>query len=304
VTLTATVTGLAAGGTPTGAIQFLTNNSPLSTPVALVAQNSTTATATYQWTPRCSVSSQQSISAVYPGDANYQGSIGPALTASGAATASNGSAITAPLLVQSCPDFSLTAGGSSTSTGTIIPGGSDTTVNVIPGGTIPPVTLTVTPVNGLSGAVGFYVSGVVSITGYTPTVTFSPASLTFASNSSAAQTTTITLTGITAALHMPGAPGAPEHRNWPWYAAGSGATLAGALLVFLPRRRRLSVLLLAAVTILAAQGATGCSSGSAPAASTGGGGVPTNPYAGTYGVTITAQYGQTTHTTLIIYNIN
>jgi hypothetical protein len=58
-------------------------------------------------------------------------------------------------------------------------------------------------------------------------------------------------------------------------------TLACLLLLVLPRRRRLGGLLLVALSVALAVGATGCG-GSAPPA--------TNPYAGTYYVTVTGTY--------------
>ena len=110
ITLTATVTGGTV--TPTGTVQFLDNNVALGSPVSLTTANNVT-TAAYQYTASCSTLGQQSMSAVYSGDSNYQGSIGPPLTANGSSTTSNGSYLTNPLIVtvsgSTCPNFSLTS---------------------------------------------------------------------------------------------------------------------------------------------------------------------------------------------------
>jgi hypothetical protein len=77
------------------------------------------------------------------------------------------------------------------------------------------------------------------------------------------------------------------------------------LIILLPSRRRPTILLAAALAILTTAGATGCNSSTSTTTSTGS--VATNPYAGTYDVTITATYYNgktTTHTTVIGYNID
>jgi hypothetical protein len=227
------------------------------------------------------------MTAVYSGDSNYQGSIGPPLTANGSSTTSNGSYLTNPLIVTvsggTCPNFSLT------SSTTIFP--------VAAGGTIPSVTINVVPANGFTGTVVFSAT-TVSSSGYIPTLTFSPASV--AISSTASVSTTLTLSGITASLHRPSAPGkldagtmlaqkAPRHApvsNRPWTAAGSGVTLACLLLLVLPRRRRLGGLLLVALSVALIAGASGCGGSSqAPPPSTTTT-TTSNPYAGTYTLTV------------------
>jgi hypothetical protein len=293
VTLTATVT---AGSTaPTGFVQFLVNNVPAAgtSKIALTTANNVT-TAIYQYTASCSTLGQQSMTAVYSGDSNYQGSIGPVLTANGSSTTSNGSYLTNPLIVTvsggTCPNFSLTT--------------SNTIVSVAAGGTIPAVTFTATSVNGLSGTVTFSATA-SSTSGYIPTLSFSPVSV--AISSTAPVTTTLTLSGITASLHLPSAPGrfnsgtelAQQNpgrypfSNRPWTAAGSGLTLAGLLLLVLPRRRRLGGLLLVVLSVALVAGVTGCggsSQSSPPSTIT----FNTNPYAGTYTVTVVGAYSGST----------
>ena len=231
------------------------------------------------------------MTAVYSGDSTYQGSIGPPLTANGSSTTSNGSYLTNPLIVtvsgSTCPNFSLTS--------------STTIFAVAAGGTIPSDTINVVPANGFTGTVVFSATA-VSSSGYIPTLTFSPASV--AISSTASVSTTLTLSGITASLHLPGVPGkldsgtmlaqqAPGRKpvsNRPWTAAGSGVTLACLLLLVLPRRRRLGGLLLVALSVALIAGASGCGGSSqAPPPSTTTT-TNTNPYAGTYTVTVVGTY--------------
>ena len=307
VTLTATVSGSAA--TPTGFVQFLVNNVPAAgtSKIALTPGAGSAATAAYQYTASCSTIGQQSMTAVYSGDSNYQGSIGPALTANGSSATSNGSYLTNPLIVTvsggSCPNFSLST--------------SNTVVSVASGGTIPAVTFTATSANGLTGTVTFSATA-SSTSGYIPTLSFSPVSATI--SSTAPVTTTLTLSGITASMHLPSVPGSSSSgtelaqqnpgrnpvSNHPWTTAGSGLTLAGLLLLVLPRRRRLGGLLLVALSVALAAGVTGCgSSQSSPPSTTT---INTNPYAGTYTVTVVGTYsGSTTippQTVTMTYEIN
>jgi subtilase family serine protease len=302
VTLVATVVG--GGTTPTGTVQFLANNTALASAVSVTALNATTATATYSWVTTCNNLGQNVVSASYSGDTNYQGSIGPVLTAAGASQTSAGSFIVSPLEVQvastSCPDFSVTPGS--------------TSVTVAAGGTIPAVTITAAALNGFIGTVVF--SGTAtSSTGYPLTITFSPASITLPTTTS----TSLQISGITADLRLPNAPGqtdpgtmlAQQHQGsrLPWYATGSGVTIASLLLLILPRKRRFGGLLLAALSIALIGGATGCGSSQAGPPTTI---VSTNPYVGTYFVTVIGTYtntntttGQvTTHSQLVTYTIN
>jgi subtilase family serine protease len=280
VTLTATVTGAAA--TPTGTVQFLANNIAAAgaSKIALTPGVTGSATAAYAYVASCSTLGQQSMSAVYSGDANYQGSIGPALTI-------NGSSTTTPLIVtvnsSTCPSFSLTSAGS---------------VSVAAGGTIPGEAITVVPANGLTtGTVAFTAVTTSSSSGYIPTFSFSPASVTISSSASVA--TTLTLSGITASLRLPSAPGKlgsevmlaqqSPGRTRPWTSAGSGVAFACLLLLILPRRRRLGgLLLLIALSVALVGGATGCGGSSQTVITT----TPptTNPYAGVYIVTVTGTY--------------
>lgn len=304
VTLTATVTGLA--GTPTGNVTFTANNVPLGSAVAVTATNGTTATAAYAWTTACSNLGQQVMNAYYSGDVNYQGSVGPVLTAGGSSTTSNGSFIVTPVEVQvtssTCPDFSLVPSG----TGVTV-SGSAATVTVAAGGSIPAITVAATPANNFTGTVTFSAVVTTSTSGYVPTITFSPASVSVTSSS--AVSTSVTMTGIVADLRIPTAPGKPDSSRAPWYAAGSGITVASLLMLVLPRRRRLGGVLLVALAIALIGGATGCGGSSQVVVSGGSGSGSTNVYAGTYVVNVVGKYtgssGQVTqHVSTITYLIN
>jgi subtilase family serine protease len=275
VTLTATVTSATTGvtTTPTGTVQFLVNN-------AIVGSGSLSSSgvATYSWTTSCSTLGQQVIAASYSGDGTYAGSKGAGIIAGLTAT------VVTPVTVQvssgSCPTFTLSTPTS--------------TVSVASGGT-PVATVTVASVDGLAGTVSFAATAVEN-TSYTPTISFSPSSVTVsASGSGATQTTTLTLNGVTSRLHLPGMPGRVDsgtmlarqsaHRM-PWYGAGSGVAAASLLLLVLPRRRRLGSLLLLALSIAIVGGAGGCGSGANSAITATQG----DQYAGTYVVTVVGTY--------------
>ena len=290
VTLTTTVAGSA--GTPTGTVTFLANNVALASPVALPANG----IATYSWVTSCSALGQQVLSASYSGDSTYQGSIGPTLTA-------NGSSTTHPIEVQvsstTCPDFGLTPSAAG-----VTASGSNLTVNVAAGGTIPAVTITATPTNNFTATVTFSAIS-TSTSGYAPTFTFSSPTVTISSSSPA--TTSLTLSGITTDLRMPDAPGPRRSDRTPWYAAGSGVTIASLLMLVLPRRRRLAGLLMAVIAVALAGVLSGCGSSQAVVSSS-----PTsntNPYVGTYTVTVIGTYTSannqmTEHVATVTYNIN
>lgn len=175
-----------------------------------------------------------------------------------------------------------------------------TTTNASPtitSGQTPAVTITASSMNGFAGTVTF-TAQVQSTTNINPGVTFAPTTVTLTAGGT--QTTTVTLTGVTANLHLPAMPGravsgtelaqgAPGKA--PWYAVGSGATVAGLLLLTLPRRRRLGGLLLAVLAIALVGGVTGCNA-SNPAINAGS---TTTSSSGTYYVTVTGTYSSPTN---------
>jgi subtilase family serine protease len=285
VILTATVTG--SGSTPpTGTMQFLINNTAVGSPVTL---NNTVAT--YSFVTSCSTLGQQIVAASYSGDANYAGAKG-----SGIIAGENATAVT-PIEFQvttgTCPDFSITPASSA--------------VTVASGGGTPSATVTIAPINGFTGTVTF-TGTATSTSGYYPTLVFSPSTVTTSGS------TTVTLSGITAQLHRPLLPGHDDggtflatHRTpqTPWYAAGSGVTIASLLLFTVPRRRRrLGGLMALALSIAMLGGLSGCSSSNsaitAPVQS---------PDVGTYVVTVTGTYTSssnvvTSHSTSITFTVN
>jgi subtilase family serine protease len=297
VTLTAPVTGFIVtstsatagtittvpGPTPTGTVQFLSNNVALGGGVAVTATGASSASATYSWVTSCSNLGQQVLTASYSGDSNYQGSIGPSLTTLGSAT-------THPVEVQvtsaTCPDFGITPSAAG-----VTSSGNNLSVTVAAGGSIPAVTITATPTNNFTGQVTFSaVATTTSSSGTIPTFTFSSPTVTISSSSPV--TTTLTLSGITADLRMPAAPG-EQHKSGkaPWYAAGSGVAVASMLLIVLPRRRRLGGLLLVLLAIGLIGGASGCGGSQTTSTTTSSN---TNPDAGTYTVTVIGTFTSST----------
>jgi subtilase family serine protease len=308
VTFMATVTGqnvtsesplvtTAGTATPTGTVQFLVNNTIVGT-----SPLNGSGVATYTYTTSCATLGQGLLDATasYSGDSNYAGSKGPTLDALGAGVggypqSSNGTVELSPLLVTvtagTCPDFTVTPASAS--------------ISVAAGGTIPGATITVAPLNGFAGTVVFSAS-VTSTSGYLPNLLFSNTSITLPATTT---TTTLTLTGITADLRMPNLPGQTEPGTLdagktPWYAVGSGVTIASLLLLILPRKRRLGGLLVLVLSVAIAFGATGCGSKTATTTTT----PPTSIYAGTYVVTITGSSTisgvETSNSTTVTFNIN
>jgi hypothetical protein len=92
----------------------------------------------------------------------------------------------------------------------------------------------------------------------------------------------------------------------PWYAAGSGATLACVLLLRFPRRRRWGALLALLISV-AAISAVGCGGNTSTTGGGGGGGGGTTPTTnaspGTYTFTITAVSGTLVHSTQVTVTV-
>ena len=140
------------------------------------------------------------MTAVYSGDSTYQGSIGPPLDRQRLVDhierrlSSTTSADRHRHLQAHCPNFSLTSRWHYHSLASPRAAPSRR------------VTITATPANGFTGTVVFSATA-VSTSGYIPTLTFSPVSVTISSTATA--TTTLTLSGITASLRLPNLPGQP-----------------------------------------------------------------------------------------------
>jgi subtilase family serine protease len=266
---------------PTGTVQFLVDNTPVTSAVVTLSNGS----ASYKLDVS-KFSGAHTISAVYSGDTNYIGSRGTLLDSTGAP---------APLDIVSATtaDFSLTPCGAS--------------ATVASGATSSGVVLTITPVHGFTGSVTMSADTADSISA---TYSFSVTPVVI--NSASKGTTSFVLNafqtkaqGTTGRLKL--ASGNQPLKGMPWYVSGSGATLACLLLITVPRRRRWGALL-AVVLSVAALGAVGCGSGNTNLTGTGGGtgtgtGTTTNAAPGTYTITITATSGTIVHSSNVTFTI-
>jgi hypothetical protein len=285
IPLSVTVTGPSGGPAPTGSVTFYVDN--VAVTGGTVTLPSGSSSVTYPLSASTLSSGGHNISAVYSGDGNYAGSKGTLL---GPATNTlfypNGTLASVDIVSATNPDFSL---GPCT--------GSATAVTVAPGGTSTGITFTITPANGFTGSVTLIATNNDSMTG-TTSFSVSPVSITTTSG--------VTTSFVVKAFQTTGQvkPGLmPFHQrplgNLPWYAAGSGATLACMLLFTFPRRRRWGALLAVLISV-AALSAAGCGTNntSTNGGGTGGGGGGTTPAAaGTYTFTITAVSGTLVHST-------
>jgi hypothetical protein len=285
-----TVTGTISGTTPTGTVQFYVDG------VAVAPGGTVTlsgGTASYSLSAVSLSSGGHVISAVYSGDGNYAGSKGTLLgPATNTAFYPNGQLASLDIVSSKNPDFSL---GPCT--------GSATAVTVQPGATATGITFTITPANGFTGSVNLIATnndGMAATTSFSPV---SPVSIT-----SGAVTTSFVVKAFqttTAQLVKPGL--TPLHQRpsgkTPWYAAGSGATLACVLLLRFPRRRRWGALLALLISV-AAISAVGCGGNTSTTGGGGGGTTPTtNASPGTYTFTITAVSGTLVHSTQVTVTV-
>ncbi|MBB5339154.1 protease pro-enzyme activation domain-containing protein [Tunturiibacter gelidoferens] len=292
--LNVTVAGTASGPTPTGTIQFFVDN------VAVVGGTATlsSGTASYSLVTSSLSSGGHNISAVYSGDGNYAGSkgtlLGPNINAS---FYPNGPIASVDIVSSSSsgkPDFSFA------------PATCGATTTVQPGATASGVIFTITPVNGFTGTVSLTATNNDGMAA-TPSFSVSPVAITTSSGVTTSFVVVASEPTTVANSIRPGLKpsGRRPSAKMPWYAAGSGATLAGLCLLMLPRRRRW-VALLAAVISISALTAAGCGSSTS---NTGGGG-GTTPPAGTtnaskgiYTFTVTAVSGTLVHSAQISYNV-
>lgn len=280
LSLTATVAATTSGA-PTGTVQFFIDNQPAGTAQPLVSG----AVTAFALSLPATISGGHTISAVYSGDTTFAGSKGTLL-------ASDGSFASADFVSTSQKDFSLTSGTSCSAS-----------VSVNPGATSTGITFTITPFNGFTGAVTLTAVN-NNLGNFTPSFTVTPVNIT----SGAATTSFVVKASSTSAnLTKPNfAPFQHPSGKAPWYAAGSGATLACVLLLTLPRRRRWGALLavLISVAALAAVGCGGTSTSTSGGGSgTGGGTGSTNAQAGTYTFTITAVSGTLVHSAQVTVTV-
>jgi subtilase family serine protease len=220
-------------------------------------------TATYQVSAQAKTGGH-TITAVYSGDGNY---------------ASSNGTLNSDFVSSSSADFGLTP--------------CTTATSVNSGTTASGITFTVTPANGFSGPVAFTINSNTSIAA---SFAFSAASVNVASGTPA--TTTLTITASQSASASLG-DGGPASR---WYTAGSGAALAGILLLTLPRRRRWAplVVLLLSMGVVSVSGCGGSSSGIRNP-----GNATTNTTPGTYTLNVTATAANgLVHTSVITLKVN
>jgi subtilase family serine protease len=297
IPLSVTVTGSIANTAPTGTVQFFVDNVAVSGGTVTLASGS----ATYSLNTSALSSGGHTLSAVYSGDGNYAGSKGTLLQAAstsavinGFTTYPNGALASVDIVSATKADFSF---GPCT--------GSATAVTVNPGATATGITFTITPANGFTGSVTLTATnndGMAATTSFSaPTVSITSAAGTTSFVVKAFQTTT------PSGLNQPGL--TPFHQRpsskTPWYAAGSGATLACVLLLTFPRRRRWGALLALMISV-AVLTAVGCGGNTSNSGGTGGSGTTpttTNAAAGTYTFTITAVSGSLVHSTQVTVTV-
>jgi hypothetical protein len=303
LSLSVAVTGTSSGPTPTGSVQFFVDN-------VAVAQSTTTlasGAATYSLVTSSLSSGGHVISATYSGDGTYVGSKGTLLapvSLSAIVYDNNGNPVTVypngaiasvDVVSSKVADFSISAPTC----------GANATVQG--GATAAGQTFTITPFNGFTGSVNLTVTngdGMAATTSFSA----SPVNITTSAGVTTSFVVTASQPSATAKSIAPGF--APNRRGasgkMPWYAAGSGATLAGLCLLMLPRRRRWSALLVVLLSISALT-AVGCGGSSSNSGGSGGGGGTTpgttNAAPGTYTFTVTAISGTLVHSAQISYTV-
>jgi subtilase family serine protease len=253
-------------GTPSGTAQITVDSVPVTgAPIALTAGTTAgTATGTYTLATGSYGAGNHTVQATYSGDTTFAGSKG---------------AFAITLTPATFPDFSFTP----TAANVTVKGGS-----VSQG-----VVFTATSLDNFAGTINLTASSTKSIAG-TTSFTVNPISVT-AGGSATTAFSLLAYTTTTSKLTLPEPPGG-------WYRTGSGAVLAGLLLLVLPRRRRIPGLL-AIMLGVATLGVIGCTSSPAAVSTT----VTTPTPAGTYPVliqaTATINGVVTTHSATITYTV-
>lgn len=258
--LTASVTTTSGGDGPSGTVTFFVDGAQVGTPLPVTGS---------------------------PGVINIQGDI-IAKPASATATTTLSAAPKTSFKAVYSGDANYVASTSSTSADFTLTAGA-ALVNVPTQGASGTVTLTLTAVNGFVGAVQFSGASCSGLPSESA-CSFSPASL------SGSGTTTLTITTKAPATAML----RRENRQSPgWWAATSGLTLAGVLLLGVPsKRRRVSTLLslmIAGLLTFSACGGGGSSSTKPPPD-------PGTPF-GKYPVVVTATSGGLKHTITFTLNV-
>jgi subtilase family serine protease len=282
LSLSISVAASSSTTTPTGTVQLLVDNAVIGTATLAGGATAGTSSATFSFSSITIASGGHTISAVYSGDANYAGSKGTLL-------ASDGSFASVDFVSATQKDFSITP-----CTGS---------VTVASGATSTGITFTITPFNGFTGAVTLTAVN-NNLGAFTPSFSVTPVNIT--STTGVTTSFIVKASQTTAQLIQPRLTPFQRHPSGkaPWYAAGSGATLACMLLLTIPRRRRWAGLL-AVVLSIAALTAVGCGGNtSTTGGGTGGGtGTTTNAKSGTYIFTITAVSGTLVHSAQVTVKV-
>ena len=254
ITINATVTSATAGATasPTGTAQLTVDSASVGSAVAL---SSGAASFIYDTTGLSS--GAHIIGVTYSGDSTYAGSKGTA-TVDVTTTAS---------------DFALSP--------------SSATATTTPGGTAAGITFTVTPTSGFTGSVTFTASTQSSTLDATYGFSINPVTI----SGTTPGTTVFTLVasesnakgGLTGQHRLGRSSGVSKLKPVsPWMIPATGVTLAGLLLLVVPRRRSQWTALVLALTCIGVLSVAGCGSGSKNVSST------TTTASGTYTIAITA----------------
>ena len=270
---------------PTDTVQFYVDTTAVGT--ATLVNGS----ATYTLNTSALSSGGHNVSVVYLGDTTFSGSKGALLENS-----SNTGIISPIDVVSPTNDFSITP---CTATTTVATGSAATAIPLV-----------ITPTTGFTGTINLSAN---SDTGNVLGYAFSVKPVTITSSSGAVTTqfvlTATENTGTAAARKLKSPVGHHPASKAPWYAAGSGATLACLFLIAVPKRRRWGTLF-ALLLSVAMIGASGCSSSSSNTGGNGGSGgnggggggtglVDASP--GTYNITITATSGSLVHSVVLTY---
>lgn len=236
--------GSTTTNTPTGAVQIQVDGATVATSTALSNGH-----ASYLLGTSGLAAGTHTVTVIYSGDANFNGS--------------QGTANITITVVAAGSDFTITP--------------STASVSTIVGEKVPSIVFTLTPVNGFTGPITLTASD-ISKDGITSTFSADPVVI----NSTSGVSTTLSFKAFQSLTNVRGQSLPFDSVSNPsssgksrWYVAGSGATLACLFLLVLPRRRRWGALL-AILLSVGAIGASGCGSG---------GTLPTDA---TYNVTITA----------------
>jgi subtilase family serine protease len=261
-----------SGGIPSGTVQILVDNAPVADAASKVTLDAN-GKGTYTLNTSSISSGGHVISAVYSGSATFAGSKG---------------AFPIDVVSTSQADFSLT------------PCQASTTVRS--GATASGITLTLTPSKGFTGTVN------LTATADTPVASQFTFSVNPVNITSGAASTTFTISAFRNNAKTTSSQDVIAQRNsrsqTPWYAVGTGASLASALLLIVPRRRRWGTLLavLLSTTVLSVAGCGSSSPSSSSSSST----TPptvTNASSGTYNITITAVSGGLVHSTVVTLTV-